>query len=153
MQIAFNVIIIDIEKALGSGQLKRFSTRKLDKGIITMPLLFFTKAAAARLLPFATKIEAVRVFKGSIQVTYLTKNGRCSTFLSKTAFFNDFVSFRYAGAQTVVVKRWPAGSYQNHYECLSGKGENIRTVKLVADTANCSCPDWERQREELVHFQ
>ncbi len=105
MQIAFNVIIIDIEKALGSGQLKRFSTRKLDKGIITMPLLFFTKAAAARLLPFATKIEAVRVFKGSIQVTYLTKNGRCSTFLSKTAFFNDFVSFRYAGAQTVVVKR------------------------------------------------
>jgi hypothetical protein len=114
-----------------------------------MSTLIFTKAAAARLLPFATTIEAVRVFKGAIQVTYLTQNGRCSTFLSKTAFFNDFVSFRYAGAQTVTVKRWPSGSYQNHYECLSGNGENIRTVRLVAGTVNCSCPDWERQREEL----
>jgi hypothetical protein len=79
-----------------------------------MSTLIFTKAAALRILQAqgipAKQVEAIRVFKGSIQATYRTKNGRCSTFLSKTAFFNDFVSFRYAGAQTVVVKRWPAGS-------------------------------------------
>jgi hypothetical protein len=114
-----------------------------------MPQLFFTKAAAARLLPFATKIEVVRVFRGSIQVTYLTKNGRCSTFLSKSAFYQDFIAFRKEGAKSCTVKRWLAGSYQNHYECFSGKGENIRTVRLVAGTVNCSCPDWERQRTEL----
>ncbi len=80
-----------------------------------MSSLFFTKAAA-RLLPFATRIEAIRVFKGAIQVTYLTKNGRCSTFLSKTAFYQDFVAFRQEGAKTCTVKRWGAGSYQSRYE-------------------------------------
>jgi hypothetical protein len=86
-----------------------------------MASLFFTQAAAARLLPFATKIEAVRVFRGSIQITYLTKNGRCSTFLSKTAFFQDFVTFRQEGAKNCTVRRWGAGSFTHHYECFSAK--------------------------------
>ena len=114
-----------------------------------MSTLIFSKVATLRILPFATKIEAVRVFKGSIQVSYLTKNGRCSTFLSKIAFYQDFIAFRRQGAETVRVKRWLAGSYQNHYECHSGMSENIRTVRLVAGMVDCSCPDWEKQRQEL----
>jgi hypothetical protein len=81
-----------------SGSLSRataLSTRNLDKGIISMSSLFFTKAAA-RLLPFATRIEAIRVFKGAIQVTYLTKNGRCSTL--------DLLQKSVGEAQFIVVK-------------------------------------------------
>jgi hypothetical protein len=111
--------------------------------------LLFTKAAAARLLPFATRIEAVRVFKGAIQVTYLTKNGRCSTFLSKTTFYQDFIAFRQKGAKTCKVRRWGAGSYTNHYECFSSKSERIYTVKLLAGLAMCECPDYEKQHQEL----
>lgn len=114
-----------------------------------MSTLIFTKAAAARLLPFATKIEAVRVFKGAIQVTYRTLNGRCSTFLSKTAFFNDFVQFRQEGAKTCTVKRWGAGSYQCRYEVFSGMSERIYTVELSAGTAMCGCPDYEEQYRQL----
>jgi hypothetical protein len=114
-----------------------------------MPQLFFTKTAAARLLPFATRIEVVRVFRGSIQVTYLTKNGRCSTFLSKQSFFQDFTAFRQEGARTCTVKRWGAGSYTNHYECFSSESERIYTVKLVGGLAMCSCPDYEKQYQEL----
>jgi hypothetical protein len=114
-----------------------------------MPQLFFTKAAASRLLPFATKIEAVRVFRGSIQVTYRTKHSRCSTFLSKTAFYQDFIAFRQEGAKSVRVKRWGAGSYTNHYECFSSKSERIYTVKLLAGLAMCSCEDYQRQHQEL----
>lgn len=114
-----------------------------------MPQLFFTKAAALRILPFARQIEAIRVFKGSIQVTYRTKNGRCSTFLSKTAFYSDFLTFRQQGAKSVMVRRWSAGSYTNHYECFSSKSENIYTVKLIAGLAMCECPDYEKQHQEL----
>ncbi len=114
-----------------------------------MSSLFFTKAAAARLLPFATKIEAVRVFTGAIQVTYLTQNGRCSTFLSKSAFYQDFIAFRQEGAKTCTVKRWGAGSYQCRYEVFSGKTEKIYSIELSAGIAMCGCSDWERQRQEL----
>jgi hypothetical protein len=114
-----------------------------------MSQLFFTKAAAARFLPFATKIETLRVFKGAVQVTYRTKNGRCSTFLSKTAFYQDFTAFRQEGAQTCTVKRWGAGSYQCRYEVFSGKSEKIYSVELSAGITMCSCPDWEKQRTEL----
>lgn len=114
-----------------------------------MPQLIFTKAAALRLLPHATKIEVIRVFKGSIQVTYLTRRGRCSTFLSKTAFFKDFVAFRYEGAKSVTVKRWTAGTYQCRYDCKSPNGENTRTVDLSGGTATCSCPDYEQQYRQL----
>jgi predicted nucleic acid-binding Zn finger protein len=114
-----------------------------------MSSLFFTKAAAARLLPFATRIEAVRVFTGAIQVTYLTKNGRCSTFLSKTGFCQDFVAFRQEGAKSCTVRQWGAGSYQCRYEVFSGKSEKIYSVELAGGLAMCSCPDYERQYQEL----
>jgi hypothetical protein len=111
--------------------------------------LIFSKAAALRILHFATKIEAIRVFKGAIQVTYWTRNGRCSTFLSKSAFFRDFVAFRYEGAKSVTVRQWRAGSYQNHYECHSENSARIRTVKLLAGTVMCDCEDYFKQEEEL----
>lgn len=111
--------------------------------------LFFTKAAALRLLKFAKKIEAIRVFKGSIQITYITKNGRCSTFLSKTVFFQDFVAFRYEGAKSVEVKRWSPATYQCRYDCISPNGENRRTVDLSGGMASCSCPDYEQQYRYL----
>jgi hypothetical protein len=114
-----------------------------------MSSLFFTKAAAIRLLPFATRIEAVRVFRGSIQITYLTQNGRCSTFVSKSAFYQDFIAFRQEGAKTCTVKRWGAGSYTNHYECFSSKSERIYTVKLLGGLAMCGCEDYQRQHQEL----
>lgn len=138
---------IDIEKALRSGQLKRFSIEKLLPRIIPMISnnLIFSKSAALRILKFATKIEALRVFKGSIQVTYLTKNGRCSTFLSKKAFFQDFLFFRQEGAKNVTVRCWRPGTYQCRYDCISPNGENTRTVDLSGGTASCSCPDHEEQ--------
>ncbi|MUL39439.1 SWIM zinc finger family protein [Gloeocapsopsis dulcis] len=118
-----------------------------------MSQLFFTKAAALRILQAqgiaARCVETLRVYKGAVQVTYRTKNGRCSTFLSKTAFYSDFLTFRQEGAKTVTVKRWGAGSYTNHYECYSDESERIYTVKLLAGLAMCSCPDYEKQHQEL----
>ncbi|HEY9780896.1 MAG TPA: hypothetical protein V6D09_12245 [Leptolyngbyaceae cyanobacterium] len=114
-----------------------------------MPSLIFSNASALRILPYATKIEALRVFKGSIQVTYSTKNGRCSTFLSKKAFYNDFITFRIEGALSCTVKRWGAGSYQNRYDVFSSKSEKIYVVELVAGTAMCSCPDHDQQQKHL----
>lgn len=118
-----------------------------------MSQLIFTKAAALRILQAqaiaARCVEAIRVYKGAVQVTYLTKNGRCSTFLSKTAFYSDFISFRQEGAKSVAVQRWSAGSYQNHFRCHSGNSENIHTVRLIQCSPDCSCPDWQKQQEEL----
>lgn len=124
-----------------------------------MSSLFFTKAAALRILRFAKSIEAIRIFNGTIQVTYLTKNGRCSTFLSKSAFYQDFVAFRQEGAKTIRVKRWGAGSYTNHYDCHSAQSDpgtgksplahRTYTVKLVAGLAMCECPDYEKQHQEF----
>jgi hypothetical protein len=114
-----------------------------------MSSLFFSKAAASRLLPFATKIERIAIVNGAVNVVYIANGKRCSTFLSKKAFYTDFLIFRQEGAKTVKVKRWGTGSYVNHYECFSSKSERIYTVKLVAGLAMCSCPDYERQYQEL----
>jgi hypothetical protein len=118
-----------------------------------MSQLFFTKAAALRVLQaqgiVARCVEAIRVYQGSIQVTYRTKNGRCSTFLSKTAFYQDFIAFRQEGAKTCTVRRWGAGSYTNHYECHSSQSEKIYTVKLIAGMAWCECPDYQEQHRQL----
>ncbi len=101
-----------------------------------MPSLFFSKAAALRILQAqgiaAKQVESVRVFKGSIQITYLTKNGRCSTFLSKKSFYSDFILFRQLGARSCTVQRWGAGSYQNRYDVFSSKSEKIYVVELVS---------------------
>jgi hypothetical protein len=114
-----------------------------------MPTIFFSKAAALRILPFATSIEYLKVCKGAILVVYRTKQGRCATFVSKKSFYSDFIAFRQEGAKSVRVKRWGAGSYTNHYECFSSKSERIYTVKLLGGLAMCECPDYEKQHQEL----
>lgn len=114
-----------------------------------MSALIFSKSACLRILPFATKVECIRVYRNTIQATYLTRNGRCSTFLSKAAFFRDFVAYRYEGAKSVTVKRWTAGTYQCRYDCYSFNGENTRTVDLSGGMASCSCPDYEQQYRQL----
>lgn len=110
--------------------------------------LFLTKAAAARIIPGAIKIEAIRVFKGTIQVTYITKKGRCSTFLSKKAFYLDFTTFRLESASHCRVERWSAGTYTSRYSVYSKDSENTRTVDTYG-MPNCSCPDYEKQRHYL----
>ncbi len=118
-----------------------------------MPSLFFTKAAALRILQAqgiaAKQVESIQIFRGSIQVTYTTKRGRCSTFLSKKAFYRDFVLFRQLGARSCTVQRWGAGSYTNRYEVFSGKSEKIYTVELSAGIAMCGCRDYEEQQRQL----
>ena len=119
-----------------------------------MPSLFFTKAAAARILPYATKIEALRVLKGSIQVTYKTKNGRCSTFLSKKAFYQDFTTFRLEGAKTCTVVEWAAWKYdwtQNYRYDVTSDSKKTYMVEISDITGNtyCDCADHDRQLEEL----
>jgi hypothetical protein len=98
----------------------------------------YTKASAQRLLPFAKKIEAIREFKNCIQVTYWCNGGRCSTFLSKTAFLKDYDSSRQARSHSVeVVKvhedKYVVRSKGNHYTvCLS---------ELLPASERCECPD------------
>lgn len=48
--------------------------------------------AAAKLLTKSASVEIVRIFPNCIQVTYWRNGGRCSTFLSKSAFHK--INFR-----------------------------------------------------------
>lgn len=112
--------------------------------------LVFSKSAALRILKgIATKVEALRICSGSIQVTYRTATGRCSTFISKRDFYQDFVSFRQEGAKAVTVRPWGAGSYENHFECRTEGADRIHTVKALGRAMMCSCEDYTRQSEEL----
>lgn len=109
------------------------------------------KTAARRILPFATRIEQLRQMRnGAIQVTYLVGQQRCSTFISRKAFERDFVEFRQQSAQSVSVKRWPVGSYENHYECRSVDGSRTHTVKALAGLMICSCEDYQWERIKLM---
>lgn len=123
-----------------------------------MSQLFFTKAAALRILQAqgvaACCVESIRVYKGSIQVTYLTKNGRCSTFLSKTAFYSDFIAFRLDGASNCTVVEWAAWKYdwtQNYRYDVTSNSEKTYMVEISDITGNtyCDCADHDRQLKEL----
>lgn len=109
--------------------------------------LFFTKASALRILPFATKIEALRVLSGSIQVTYRTKNGRCSTFISKQAFYDNFTAFRKESAKSCTVKPYECVSIKNRYDVFSTGTEKTYAVELWAGRARCSCPDYDERSQ------
>lgn len=132
-------------------------TRRLDehplfRGNNMVSSLFpsaVNKTAARRILPFASRIEQLRQMRnGAIQVTYRVGCRRCSTFVSRKAFERDFFEFRQQGAQTVSVKRWPAGSYENHFECRSANNDRIHTVKALAGLMICSCEDYQHQGSE-----
>lgn len=146
--------LMNIEKALLADQsLKRLSTRTPYSEVTTMVSSLFpsavNKTAARRILPFATRIEQLRQMRnGAIQVTYRVGCRRCSSFISKKAFERDFVEFRQQGSKQVSVKRWPAGSYQNHYECRSVDGSRTHTVKALGGLIICSCEDYQHQGGE-----
>jgi hypothetical protein len=65
-------------------------------------MYLYNNLTAKQLLPFAEKIEKVRVFNNCIQVTYWCNGGRCSTFLSKKSFtqklLNEALEEELAGA-------------------------------------------------------
>jgi hypothetical protein len=100
-------------------------------------LNIYTASAAKRLLPFATRIEAIREMKNCIQVTYLVKGGRrCSTFLSKKAFIADFSGIREIGSQSVEVVESTLYSY------TVKSGNNYYVVRPGADRHHrCECGD------------
>ena len=99
----------------------------------------YTKAAAKRLLPFATKIEAVRELRNCVQVTYRSNGGRCSTFLSKKAFVVDFSGIREAAAQSVEVVETSLYSYtvksaNNYYVVRPGHAD----LRQRCECADCN---------------
>jgi hypothetical protein len=97
----------------------------------------YTKSAAKRLLPFATKIENVRELKNCIQVTYRANGGRCSTFLSKKAFVVDFSGIREEGSRLVEVVE----STLHTYTVKSGDNYYVVRPGHSDPHQRCECPD------------
>jgi hypothetical protein len=106
--------------------------------------MLYTKSAADRILTIATKIEAVRELANCIQVTYKINRARCSTFISKKTFAADFVEFRKAAADEVVVtvNRQIPGQYVVHSAGVLGQ---VYSVSL--DKHLCTCPDHSAQED------
>lgn len=111
----------------------------------------FNRAAALRVLTrivgsAVRKVEVIRQLKNrAIQLTYRIGKAVCSTFVSAKAFEQDFESYRREGASQVEVRRWGAGSYQNHYDCKTEGSDRTHVVKLMGGIALCSCEDYQKQ--------
>lgn len=71
----------------------------------------YTKATAHRLIPNASKIEAVREYKNCIQCTYIINGRRCSTFLSKKAFVLSNSNGRKVAATAVEITEVHSNQY------------------------------------------
>lgn len=99
--------------------------------------MLYTKTAAARILTIATKIEAVRVLKNCIQVTYKVDRNRCSTFVSKSKFAADFVEFRKSQAIALTVEK-----IGNSYKVFN---PNESTFNTVSASDVCTCRDYQEQ--------
>jgi hypothetical protein len=99
----------------------------------------YTKTTAKKLIPFATKIEAVREFRNCIQVSYRVRGGRCSTFLSKLAFLDNFTALRTQNAALVEVRE----VHENEYVVYSQKSNTYYTVRPNHSEPNkrCECAD------------
>ncbi|BAS55369.1 hypothetical protein NIES2135_53460 [Leptolyngbya boryana NIES-2135] len=107
----------------------------------------FTKSAAKRILAsLATKIEAVRELKNVVQVTYRTRKGRCSTFISKKAFERDFVEFRKAGAKSLIVEtvKFQSGVF-NVYN-TEKKSQYVVNTQFA-----CTCEDYQQHQKPCKH--
>lgn len=107
--------------------------------------MLYTKAAALRILKIATKVESVKVLKNCVQVTYKTAHGRCSTFLSKTVFKQNFVSDRKAAATALICSEvmqgcWKVGNPQNG---------NVYDVWLSVRSVDCGCEDYRQQIDTI----
>jgi hypothetical protein len=107
----------------------------------------YTKAASARIIDFASVIEAVRELRNCIQVTYLIKGKRCSTFVSKKKFELDFYSFRQQGAQQIEVVE------QCDENFIVKSGENYYTVRPNHSDPHqrCECGDCHYRGSKCKH--
>lgn len=112
--------------------------------------LSISHAAARRILKCEV-IERLQVMKnGAIQVTYrrTAQASRCSTFLSRKAFEQDFIEFRKAGSKSITsITPW-IGS-DNHFSVRSASMPDAPpyTVVVEGNRHTCSCPDHQRQRD------
>jgi hypothetical protein len=99
----------------------------------------YTKTTAKKLIPFATHVEAVREFRNCIQVTYRVRGGRCSTFLSKLAFLDNFTALRTQNAALVEVREL----HENEYVVHSQKSNSFYKVRPnhPESSERCECAD------------
>lgn len=107
----------------------------------------YTKAAAKRIISFATQIEVVREMRNCIQTTYRAHGRRCSTFLSKKLFAADFEQLRHQGAAEIEV-------VENHGDsCIVKSKDNYYTVRPNHSDPHqrCECGDCHYRGSKCKH--
>jgi hypothetical protein len=108
--------------------------------------MLYTKSAALRILSqLAIKIESVQLIRNTVQVTYRTQHGRCSTFLSKRVFKRDFVEFRKANAQSITITR--TAEHSTIYTAWNVGQKTVYQVTLSPQSIQCECEDYRQQVE------
>lgn len=103
--------------------------------------MLYIKTAAKDLIPEATKVEAVRFFNNSVQVTYQTKHGRCSTFLSKKLFKTRFVEVRKVASKQCVSVVNPRG-----WTVFNRETHTMYQVSEFTNGFTCGCDDYRAQK-------
>ncbi|MBD1865674.1 MULTISPECIES: hypothetical protein [Trichocoleus] len=107
--------------------------------------------AAARRILKCEVVEQVRVMKnGAVQVTYrrTAQSSRCSTFISRKAFEQDFIEFRKAGAKALSnIVPWIGTDNKFSVRSASMPDAPPYTVVVEGDRHTCTCPDHQKQRD------
>ncbi|MEP0872988.1 SWIM zinc finger domain-containing protein [Trichocoleus desertorum AS-A10] len=107
--------------------------------------------ASARRILGCQVIERLQVMKnGAVQVTYRRTQDttRCSTFLSRKAFEQDFIDFRKAGAKAITnITPWIGTDNHFSVRSVSMPDAPPYTVVVEGDRHTCTCPDHQKQRD------
>ncbi|MBD2093597.1 SWIM zinc finger family protein [Trichocoleus sp. FACHB-591] len=140
--------------------MKNFANKKGDRQLqiahtthkhTTMLSNIFISNAAARRILKCDIVEQVRVMKnGAVQVTYrrTAQGSRCSTFLSRKAFEQDFIEFRKAGAKSIAnITPWIGSDTHFSVRSASMPDAPPYTVVVEGDRHTCTCPDHQKQRD------
>jgi hypothetical protein len=110
---------------------------------------FSISHTAARRILKGEVIERLQVMRnGAIQVTYrrTAQSSRCSTFLSRKAFEQDFIEFRKAGATSLkAITPWIGSDTHFSVRSASMPDAPPYTVVVEGDRHICTCPDWQKQ--------
>lgn len=107
--------------------------------------------SAARRILQCQIVEQIRIMRnGAIQVTYrrTQDSTRCSTFISRKAFEQDFIDFRKSGAKAISnVTPWIG--IDSHFSVRSASMPDAPpyTVVVEGDRHTCTCPDHQKQRD------
>jgi hypothetical protein len=119
--------------------------------IITMLTNLSVSHAAARRILKCEVIERLQVMRnGAVQVTYrrTAQSSRCSTFLSRKAFEQDFIDFRKAGAKGITnITPWIGSDNQFSVRSASMPDAPPYTVTIEGDRHTCTCPDYQKQQD------